>query len=239
MLMGLTSYYPIDRTSIVDMPIVIEPEILPEGLENHKIVQKLNVVPCMMSQTQFEKYSEMWSKEKAIDALARMRNYDEDSPFHYHMRTRQTCNIVYLDDDFRTTKKTEDNKEEIEIMKAKSFQTIMDNESLKITKELKNLSPKMYQIMRNIQKFMNDKDEPTGKILFYSDFRSDGGSEAFELVLRSNGYEKFDTKDPQDKPGKRYTFITGAEGQEERKISKEHFNSEKNKHGNFIQIMIN
>ena len=51
------------------------------------------------------------SKEKSIDALARMRGYDEDSPFHYHMRTRQSCNIVYLDDDFRTTKKTEDNKE--------------------------------------------------------------------------------------------------------------------------------
>ena len=53
--MGLTSYYPIDRSSIVDMPIVIDPELMPAGLENHKIVQKLNVILCMMSQTQFEK----------------------------------------------------------------------------------------------------------------------------------------------------------------------------------------
>ena len=112
------------------MPIVIDPEYLPNNLENHKIVQKMNVVPCMMSQTQFEKYMEMWSKEKSIDALARMRGYDEDSPFHYHMRTRQSCNIVYLDDDFRTTKKTEDNKELIEDMKAKAFQKIFDDNSL-------------------------------------------------------------------------------------------------------------
>ena len=63
----------------------------------------------------------MWSKEKAIDALARMRNYDEDSPFHYHMRTRQTCNMVYIEDDFRTAKKTGDNDDEIEDMKAKAF----------------------------------------------------------------------------------------------------------------------
>jgi len=237
MLMGLTSYYPIDRSSIVDMPIVVEPEYLPSGLENHKIVQKLNVVPCMMSQTQFEKYMEMWSKEKSIDALARMRGYDEDSPFHYHMRTRQSCNIVYLDDDFRTTKKTEDNKELIEDMKAKAYQKILDDNSLGIDKDLKNLSPKMFQIMNNINKFMKD-GKPTGKILFYSDFRSDGGSEAFELVLKSNGYQKFDTKDPQKEKGKRYTFITGSEGPDERSVSKEYFNDETNKHGEYIQIMI-
>ena len=82
MLMGLTSYYPIDRSSIVDMPITKEPEFIDEDLKNHKIVQQLNVVPCMMSQTQFEKYMEMWSKEKSIDALARMRNYDEESPYN-------------------------------------------------------------------------------------------------------------------------------------------------------------
>ena len=125
-----------------------------------------------------------------------MRGYDEDSPFHYHMRTRQSCNIVYLDDDFRTTKKTEDNKELIEDMKAKAFQKIFDDNSLGVDKDLKNLSPKMFQIMKHVEKFMKD-GKPTGKILFYSDFRSDGGSEAFELVLRSNGYQKFDTKDPQ------------------------------------------
>ena len=237
MLMGLTSYYPIDRSSIVDMPSVIEPVSLPEGLENHKIVQQLNVVPCMMSQTQFDKYSEMYEKEKSIDALARMRNYDEDSPFHYHMRTRQTCNIVYQDDDFRTTKKNDTNQDEIEDMKAKSFQSIMDKKSLHFTKDLKNLSPKMYQIMKNIQNF-TEGNKPSGKILFYSDFRSDGGSEAFELVLKSNGYEKFDHKSPQEDTGKRYTFITGAEGQEERKINKDHFNDVKNKTGEYIQIMI-
>lgn len=236
MLMGLTSYYPIDRSSIVDMPIVVEPEYLPRGLENHKIVQKLNVVPCMMSQTQFEKYMEMWSKEKTMDAFARMRGYEE-SPFHYHMRTRQSCNIVYLDDDFRTTKKIEENKELIEDMKAKAYQTILDDNSLSIDKDLKNLSPKMFQIMNNINKFMKD-GKPTGKILFYSDFRSDGGSEAFELVLKSNGYQKFDTKDPQKEKGKRYTFITGSEGPAERSISKEYYNDENNKHGEYIQIMI-
>jgi len=240
MLMGLTSYYPIDRSSIVDMPIVKEPEYISEELKNHKIVEKMNVVPCMMSQTQFEKYLEVYSKEKSMDAFARMNNY-EDSPFHYHMRTRQTCNIVYTDDDFRTTKKTDENDDEIERLKTRCFQKIIDDNSLGLTKELKNLSPKMFQIMNNINRFTLESESgrvPTGKILFYSDFRSDGGSEAFELVLKSNGYEKFNYKDPQKDKGKRYTFITGAEGPEERSINKEHFNAEKNKYGEYVQIMI-
>ncbi|MBV67948.1 MAG: hypothetical protein CMG26_06295 [Candidatus Marinimicrobia bacterium] len=241
MLMGLTSYYPIDRSSIVDMPIVKDPEYISDDFKNHMIVKNMNVVPCMMSQTQFEKYMEMYSKEKAIDAFARMNNYDENSPFHYHMRTRQTCNIVYIDDDFRTTKKTDDNSEEIENLKARSFQKILDDNSLRIDKDLKILSPKMFQIMNNINRFTKESESgkiPTGKILFYSDFRSDGGSEAFELVLKSNGYEKFNHKDPQKEKGKRYTFITGSEGPEERSINKEYFNDEKNKYGEYIQIMI-
>ena len=87
-------------------------------------------------------------------------------------------------------------------IKDKAFQKIFDDNSLRMDKDLKKLSPKMFQIMKNVGKFMKD-GSPTGKILFYSDFRSDGGSEAFELVLRSNGYEKFDTKDPQKDKGKR------------------------------------
>ena len=240
MLMGLTSYYPIDRSSIVDMPIVKESTFISEDLKDHKIVENMNVVPCMMSQAQFEKYLEVYSKEKSMDAFARMNNY-EDTPFHYHMRTRQTCNIVYTDDDFRTTKKTDENEDEIERLKTRSFQKILDDNSLGLTKDLKNLSPKMFQIMNNINKFTKDSDSgkvPTGKILFYSDFRSDGGSEAFELMLKSNGYEKFDSKDPQKDKGKRYTFITGAEGPEERSVNKEYFNDVKNKYGEYIQIMI-
>ena len=240
MLMGLTSYYPIDRSSIVDMPLVKEPTFISEDLKEHKIVENMNVVPCMMSQTQFEKYLEVYSKEKSMDAFARMNNY-EDTPFHYHMRTRQTCNIVYTDDDFRTTKKTDENEDEIDRLKTRSFQKILDDNSLGLTKDLKNLSPKMFQIMNNINRFTKDGDSgkvPTGKILFYSDFRSDGGSEAFELMLKSNGYEKFDHKDPQREKGKRYTFITGAEGPEERSVNKENFNDPKNKYGEYIQIML-
>jgi len=238
MLMGLTSYYPIDRSSIVNMPAVLKPEIYSEKYQNYEIVQNMNVVPCMMSETQFEKYSEKWSKEKELDTLNKMKKWSsEDDTWHYYMRTRQTCNMIYVDDDFRNIKKTENNTTELETLKAKSYQTIISDESLKITKDLKYLSPKMYAMMNNINKYIKDK-QSTGKILFYSDFRSDGGSEAFELVLKCNGYEKFDTKKPQKDKKLRYTFITGSEGPDERKISKQYYNDENNKYGEYIQIMI-
>ena len=74
--------------------------------------------------------------------------------------------------------------------------------------------------------------------MFYSDFRADAGSEAFELVLKSNGYEAFDPHKPQTTKHLRYTFITGSESSEERRINKEFFNDDKNTSGEYIQIMI-
>ena len=52
-------------------------------------------------------------------------------------------------------------------------------------------SPKFYKILENINRFIKD-DTPTGKVLYYSDFRKDSGSEAFEQILLDNGYEKYD-----------------------------------------------
>ena len=74
--------------------------------------------------------------------------------------------------------------------------------------DLKEYSPKIYNIMLNIQKFMDGK-KPTGKILIYSEFRGDAGCEALELVLRSHGYESFNYKDHKKTKSLKYTIISG------------------------------
>ena len=48
MLLGLTSYYPIDRSSIVNMPEVVEAKIIPL-YSNYSIVKNINIIPCYMS----------------------------------------------------------------------------------------------------------------------------------------------------------------------------------------------
>jgi hypothetical protein len=251
MLMGLTSYYPIDRSSIVEMPQIVKPTIESETYQNYLILKELNVVPCLMSQVQFEKYNEVWGKEKAMDSFRAMRG-GEEAPWHYHTRTRQTCNIVYRKDEFRSIKKTKTNHQEITDLRERAYQDAMDTRSLHQDKDLAKLSPKMFEIMRNMKKFTKMRSrridgstqfEPvrgvsTGKVLFYSDFRTDAGSESFECVLKSNGYERFDTKKPQTTKGLRYTFITGAEAPDVRRINKEFYNEERNRYGEYIQVMI-
>ena len=45
--------------------------------------------------------------------------------------------------------------------------------------------------MKNIEKFLDSEKNPTGKILYYSDFRHESGSEAFEKILSQMAYEKY------------------------------------------------
>jgi len=108
---------------------------------------------------------------------------------------------------------------------------------LKYNSGLQIISPKFNNILSNIQKFINQDDLPTGKILYYSEFRSDAGSEIFEQILQANGYEKYQGEDDLS-DAKRYTFITGSEDEQTRKKNKETFNDKNNIYGNKIQIMI-
>ena len=119
------------------------------------------------------------------------------------------------------------------------------NQHFSVEGTLSLFSPKFYEIMIRIQKFVNE-GIPTGKVLYYSDFRTSGsGSEVFEQILQANGYEKFDHEketidslvDKQSKK-KRYTFITGIEDQQLRKINKEAYKHPENTRGEYIQIMI-
>ena len=98
MLMGMTSYYPIDRSSIVNMPEIVEAPVLPI-YENYVIARNINIVPCYMSSVQWTRYFEEYVSEKDRDS--RRRFYDDDGNWHYRIRTRQNCNIVYDDVSFR------------------------------------------------------------------------------------------------------------------------------------------
>ena len=90
--------------------------------------------------------------------------------------------------------------------------------------------------MLNIQKF-KDGSKPTGKVLIYSDFRGDSGGEILEEVLKINGYTLYDPTNPPTNSLK-YTFITGEESSDKRKLNMEAFNKESNKYGEEIQVMI-
>ena len=236
MLMGLTSYYPIDRSKIGTMPTITTP-IETEQYQNYLISQKINVETCVMSNTQFSKYVEVWRSEKKKDLVRQMRRHlHEELPFDFNIRTRQVCNMIYADDEFRYIK---DNDRAYE-QKMKQYETLKQNKSLLINQNLSEYSPKIYKMMKNIQKFLKTTSAgvtPSGKVLIYSDFRGDAGAEIVEQTLKINGYSLYDPSIPITNSLK-YTFITGEESPEKRKANMEAFNSKENRFGEQIQIMI-
>ena len=86
---------------------------------------------------------------------------------------------------------------------------------------------------------------PTGKVLVYSDYKSDGGTGAFEQVLIAHGYEKYDHESnnidnliKKNDKKKRYTFITGDEDDISKQMNKEAYNNIENIKGEYIQVML-
>ena len=235
MLLGLISYYPIDRSSITTMPEII----IPNNIEykDYNIANKIQIELCEMSAIQFNKYEGVWlaEKEKAIK-MSNKKMYD-DKNFDYHIRTRQACNMVYNNDKFRQDirdKSDEDIKKE----KDTEYSSLTNAGVLIMNEGLQEYSPKFNKILNNLSKYIDTSNKPTGKILFYSEFRSDAGSEIFEVILKANGYKKYDPDDTDKSPALRYTFITGQENENERKANLKAFNENENKYGEFIQIMI-
>ena len=232
MLMGLTSYYPIDRSQIGSMPTVVDPQVTP-GYENYMITEKMTVEACQMSSLQFNKYIEVWRSEKKKDLIRQMkRHLHEELPFDFNIRTRQICNMVYKDDEFRYIRDGDRSYSK----KMEQYEELKQNKLLEYENKLAEFSPKLHRIIKNILKF-RDGIQPTGKVLIYSDFRGDSGGEIVEHVLRANGYSLYDPTEPTSNSLK-FTFITGEEGVDQRKKNMEAFNDSSNKHGEHIQVMV-
>ena len=166
MLMGLTSYYPIDRSSIVFMPQVIKPHTpLNEEYSDFTIVKNMNIVITTMSQLQFENYMKGWEWQKEIESIKQSKQVWEEEIHHYNIRTRQACNVVFNDEEnFRMMKRGRGNDKQmneirnkrIEELKQAEYSKIRDDKLFKVDNSLKDHSPKFYEIYQNMQnKFQN------------------------------------------------------------------------------------
>ena len=235
MMQGLISYYPIDRSAITTMPEILKPTNT--LYKDYNISSTINIIPCTMSSLQFERYESTFKKDKLKAVKMNKNNIYSDSTFNYHIRTRQICNIIYNSDNFRYIQKGKNN-DQYEKEKLIQYKELINSDSLS-GKNLLMYSSKFYKIMENISKFI-DNSNPTGKILFYSEFVGDSGSDIFETILQVHGYSKYNYNEDIIKTGKakRYTFITGQETPEEARANKNIFNLRENNYGEYIQIMI-
>ena len=70
MILGLTSYYPIDRKSIKFMPQVVPPRMTVPLYKDYTIVKNTNIVLCPMGPVQWSNYENEYMREK----LRRLNN---------------------------------------------------------------------------------------------------------------------------------------------------------------------
>ena len=124
MLLGLTSYYPINKESVLVMPQINKPTIKYPKYDNYNIASKINIVTCVMSDVQWNKYEISYNNEVKMAQRNIMKNmFNEDGISDYKIRTRQNCNIVYDNDQFRYDKANDllKNKEYIEMDQKENF----------------------------------------------------------------------------------------------------------------------
>ena len=111
MLQGLTSYYPINRSAVKIMPTIIPPNN--ELYNDYSITKNIQVELCPMSSIQFKKYESYWKEDRLKSSKYSKKNMYDDSSFNTSIRTRQSCNMVYDNEQFRTLNKDKDNEKYI------------------------------------------------------------------------------------------------------------------------------
>ena len=237
MLSGYTSYYPIDRSRVTDMPDSNPPVSIPEEFADYSIAQNMNVVKCPMSYLQYEQYSQSVDKEKKLARFRGMSDmYKDLNDFNIH--TRQESNFIFEDSSFKSIKDPEIRQTQREEV----YGEMAKNGTLKHSEKLKLVSPKITRLIDNILK--GDSDENTrGKILIYSNFESDYGIKTITRILDLMGYEKFiysgETGVEDLTPGTpRYTFYTGSgDTVKVRGDNIRMFNDPKNVRGDYIKVL--
>jgi hypothetical protein len=237
MLSGYTSYYPIDRSRITDMPDSNPPTITPFEYKEYSIAKHLNIVKCPMSYMQFEQYTQSLDREKKLARFRKMSDmYGELNDFNIH--TRQESNFIFEDNSFKQIK---EDKEKL-IRKNEMYDIMTKNGLLDFYKNLKFASPKIYKLLDNI--FTADKSDDTrGKILIYSNFESDYGIKTIKRILDIIGFEQFIYSGEKNidelKPNTpRYTYYTGSgDTVKVRGDNIRFFNDTKNVRGDYIKIL--
>ncbi len=97
---------------------------------------------------------------------------------------------------------------------------------------LKTYSPKMSKILENMVK-------SNGLIFVYSAFRSLEGIGVFALVLKANGWNRFDYLEPENPKGaKKFAIYSGEESETERKVILDTYNSKDNMYGDKLRAIL-
>jgi hypothetical protein len=103
-----------------------------------------------------------------------------------------------------------------------------------LTTKLEQYSNKLYKLLNNI------KDPKTGNVFIYSNYVNYGGTSLIKQVLLNNGFYEFKGKQnvTEDKMYKYFIVFDDSTSIERRERYKRVFNSDDNKYGKYIRVII-
>ena len=174
-IQGLVSYYKGANENL-----------LPKQLDEDKMLTKIE-----MSETQFNRYLTVRSEEIRSDSNKKRRGGLNDELGSYRMVSRMACNYA-VPAEFRPSKwnKNEDEDDagddKIDIVK----KLLEDPEKYLSKAGLKQYSPKMLQVLKDIESNIGEKDKWKNQFV-YSQYLTAEGLGIFGEVLKLHGFQEY------------------------------------------------
>lgn len=174
-IQGLVSYY---RGA--------DEKFLPKRLDEDKTLVKIE-----MSEVQFNRYLTVRSEEIKSETNKRRRGGLNDDMGSYRMISRMACNYA-VPAEFRPSKwnksedEDDDGDEKIDIVK----KLLEDPEKYLSKKGLKQFSPKMLQILEDLESNIGEKDAYKNQFV-YSQYLTAEGIGIFSEVLKLHGFQEY------------------------------------------------
>lgn len=157
---------------------------LPKRLDEDKTLVKIE-----MSETQFNRYLTVRSEEIKSETNKRRKGGLNDEMGSYRMISRMACNYA-VPAEFRPSKwdknEDEDGEEDIDIVK----KLLEDPEKYLSKAGLKQFSPKMLQILEDIEANIGEKDKWKNQFV-YSQYLTAEGIGIFSEVLKLHGFQEY------------------------------------------------
>lgn len=187
------------------------------------------LVKIPMSSEQFLRYLEKRKKEIDIDSSRSRNKSDINEDFgSYRTNSRLVCNFALPPE-----LEIGDDPDSKKVDKEKAFEEIKKDPKRFVNESLKNFSPKMAELLKNIKEVIGEY--PNFKNQFvYSFFTGLEGTGMFGLVLENNGFQEYKLvkeqgiyiEDPSLKPGiPAFAYFTGDEPENEREYYRQIFNN--------------
>lgn len=172
-IQGLVSYYK-----------GADEKLLPKRLDEDKTLVKIE-----MSETQFNRYLTVRSQELKSEKTKRSRGALNDEMGSYRMVSRMACNYA-VPAEFRPSKweKNEDEhtEQDIDII----AKLLEDPEKYLSKKALKQFSPKMLQILEDLEANVGEKGKFKNQFV-YSQYLTAEGIGIFSEVLKLHGFQEY------------------------------------------------